>query len=329
MDLPYWIVLAPGSVKRLEPTILKVTRQDPEDDRPWALFDGDKGYVAIIDEEPGSERVDASALAMALSKTSKRRTYLVTTNVDNDLYPSIKVLAQGQWKGELKASVEDTLVTLGFRFDWLDGGEKVALRLEAPLAAAKADEAMISLWSVSQWLQMMRRGNDWHILLDGVGAESIDDILDLCTDDDAKVRLLGATMLDHVGHYTLNAAERLAPALATLETLAGDRSKKVRAAAIEARDGIVASGEAVAAKAEFPWLLNYYERYVNEALALLDEERPVIHRHIYYWFNQGILNNRALPEVAVAKLTLLAKTDPRAEALLVELARVRSSRPAR
>ncbi len=74
-------------------------------------------------------------------------------------------------------------------------------------------------------------------------------------------------------------------------------------------------------RAEFPWLLNYYEWYLKEALALLDEDRPVVHRHIYRWLDRGIMNAEGLPEAAVAKLTELAKTRPEARALLDKLAR--------
>src|SRR5262249_22486480 len=62
--------------------------------------------------------------------------------------------------------------------------------------------------------------------------------------------------------------------------------------------------------------LNYDERHLAEALAILDDDRPIVHRYIYGWLEQGAWNNKRLPEQAVAKLKQLAKTDPRAKAVL-------------
>jgi hypothetical protein len=211
------------------------------------------------------------------------------------------------------------LVTLGFRFDWMSGGKKVALRVEAPMVNAKVGEAMIWHWSVSQWQQMRRKGDDWHILLDFVGPEIIDEVIAICGDPDAEVRFLGATMLRHVGYYGLNIAKRLAAALATLDKLAVDRSKKVSAIAIEARDHLVERGEYEGVRAKFPWILNYDEKFLKRALTLLGENRPIVHRYIYGWIKRGTWNNKALPKFAVAKLRQLAKNNPRVRALLDEL----------
>ncbi len=321
MERPCWILLAPGNAKQLEPTILKVAEQDPEDGCPWELVDGEKGYVAIIEEEPGSEGCNDAELARALTKKTKKRAYLITTNDNSDLLATIDVFANGKWEGRLKAGEDDALATLGFRFDWMDGGKKVALRLEPPMVTEKAGEAMIWDWSVSQWQQMVRQDGDWYALLDGVGRKTIDQILAICADDDAKVRLLAVTMLERVSYYDLKNEKRLKRALAVLDKLAGDRSKKVSAVAIGVREDLVRSGESEAVRAEFPWLLNYDETHVKEALALLDEDRPLVHRYIYHWFDHGIMNREKLPKAAVAKLKQLAKTNRQAKALLKELAR--------
>jgi hypothetical protein len=315
---PSWILLAAGTVKRLEPVIMKLSRLDPEDGCPWELVAGDGGYVAIIEDEPGSQG-GGDNLAKALSKTTKKRAYVVT--IDDDEAPSrVEAFDGGKLKGEVKAGPRDVLATLGFSFDWMDGGKKVALRLEAPMVRAKPREPMIWNWSVSQWQQMMRKGGNWYMLLEGVGPKTIDQILAICEHEDAEVRFLAATMLRHVGYYGLNMEQRLPQGLAALEKLGNDRSKKVSALAIKTRDDIIERGEYEAVRARLPWILNYNEQYLPKALALLDEDRPTVHRYIYGWLSQGIWNKKSLPKPAVTKLKQLAKTTPRAKELLDELA---------
>lgn len=278
MRRPDWIVLAPGTLKRLEPAILRVSGDDPEDGCPWELAEG-KGYVAIIEHEPGSKGGRDDDLAKALSKTAKKPVYVLW--IDDDEGPSrVYAWEAGKSRGEVKAGVSDTLVTLGFKLPWMSRGKKVALRVEAPMVKAKAGEAMVSHWSVSQWQQMMRKGGDWYMLLDGASATSIDQILALCDDPDAEVRFLPATMLRHVGYYGLTMEKRLKPGLAALEKLATDRSKKVSALAIETREGFIERGEYEGARREFPWLLNYDEKYLAKALALFDEDRQIVHRYL-------------------------------------------------
>jgi len=46
-----------GTSKWFESAIATVARLD-DDDLPWALVDGTKGYVAIVQEEPGSQGLD-------------------------------------------------------------------------------------------------------------------------------------------------------------------------------------------------------------------------------------------------------------------------------
>lgn len=314
---PCWIVVAPGTAKKLESTIRHLA---PDPDEPWEVVDG-KGHVAIIETEPGSEGANDDALAKALTAKVKKPAYVLWLD---DEMPRVQAFEGGEPKGEVNASPDDVLFTLGFRFDWMRRGEKVTLRVEPPLAKVKQGEAMIWQWSVSQWQQMMRRGGDWHILLDGAGPATIDQVCAICDDASVDVRLLGATMLSHIGYYSLASSDRLEQGLATLATLAQDRSTKVRDVAIEARATIVERGEYESVREQFPWLLNYDEQYVTEALTLLDEDRPLVHRYIYPWFSQGAWNNNGLPKAVVAKLKTLAKTVPEAKALIDELRAIRA-----
>lgn len=330
MQTPCWIILAPGTVKKLEPVVMQYARRDPDDDDcPWEMVDGERGYVAIIEEEPGSEGYHDEPLAKVLSKTSKRQTYLLTTNYHNDLTQTVEVFANGEKQGEVTALVEDALVTLGFRFDWMDRGEKVVLRREPRMVSEKPGEPTIWMWSVSQWEQMIRRGGDWYMLLDGVGAGVIDEILAVCAHDVARVRLLGVTLLEHVHYYNFKSEQRLERVFEVLDKLTSDRSRKVRAAAVYVRDDLVDSGDSDAVREEFPWLVNYYEPNVPRALALLDEDRPTVHRYVYNWFSGGIMNRAVLPEAAVAKLTQLATTSGRARELLDQMAQRRAAVAAR
>ena len=157
------------------------------------------------------------------------------------------------------------------------------------------------------------------MLLEGVGPQTIDQIVAICADPDAEVRRLAATMLHHVGYYGLTMANRLTQGLAALDALADDRSKNVSTVAVETRDRIVDRGEYEGVRAELPWILNYDETYLSEALALLDQDRPTVHRYVYDWLDQGAWNNKRLPRAAIAKLKKLAKTNRRAKSVLDEL----------
>jgi hypothetical protein len=106
VDWPCWIVLAPGRLKLLEPIILKVAKRHREDGCPWVLVEGSRGYVAIIEEEPGSHGVKDEALAKALSKTTKKLAFIVT--LDDDYSPSrVDAFARGKSKGKVKATASD------------------------------------------------------------------------------------------------------------------------------------------------------------------------------------------------------------------------------
>lgn len=245
---PSWIVLAPGTRASLEPAIVRQFGAGEDEPCRWEIVEGNAGYVAVVEWEPGSECAGDDDLAMALSRGAQKPAYVLWADVD---LPRVQAFVDGAYVGDVKAWPDRVAGHLGCRVRGLDeeeaDGELLVDLTPVMFPTRQPGERTIAGWTLAQLTHMIESGSDWHVMLEGSGEENAGQAIAALDDPDAAVRKIACELVYGLGVFELG--RRAAEAVERLFVLScDDPDEGVRAAAQEAHEELADHLERVEAK---------------------------------------------------------------------------------
>lgn len=175
----------------------------------------------------------------------------------------------------------------------------------AKLRRAPSADVRIAGFTPAEWKQHMDTDEDWTERLEGAPEASVLEVIAALDHADADVRALACSLAYAIGVSGLGAhADRTVARLSAIAE--GDPKPKVRSRARVVHEGLAGELQRATIRRELPWLTEWSEAAVPQAVAALDDARDYVRLQVYMWWaNAASIPASVRPAVA-DKLAQLA-----------------------
>jgi hypothetical protein len=167
-------------------------------------------------------------------------------------------------------------------------------------------DVTIAGFTPAQWKQHQDTDEDWTERLDGASEAAVRDVVQALEHADATVRALACNLAYALGVAGLG--DHAPAAVERLAVMAQDDKVKVRNRARIVHETLATELERTAILREHPWLSGFDPAALPQAIAALDDARPLVRLQTYLWW----ANASEIPSAARADaLTKLAASATR------------------
>ena len=171
----------------------------------------------------------------------------------------------------------------------------------------KAPPADVSIagFTPAEWKQHMDTDEDWTERLEGASEAKVREVIAALDHADAEVRALACSMAYAIGVSGLG--QHAGTTVARLAAIAeGDPKPKVRSRARVVHEGMSGELQRATIRRELPWLTEYSEAALPQAVAALDDPRDFVRLQVYMWWANAAAIPAATRTKVADKLATLA-----------------------